>query len=60
MQKELLFIVAIALAVVAVPLVRNVTGGGNAVEVQVEALVPRSIQASVLASGNSSTRKRSS
>ena len=51
MQKKLLFIVAIALAVVAVPLVRNVAGGGNAVEVQIEALVPRSIQASVLASG---------
>ena len=51
MQKKLLVIFAIALAVVAVPVLRNVAGGGNAVEVQIEALSPRSIQASVLASG---------
>ena len=52
MRKKLLVIVAIALAVVAVPLLRNMAGGGNAVEVQIEALAPRSIQASVLASGH--------
>ena len=52
MQKKLLIIFAIALAVVAVPVLRNVAGGGNSVEVQIEALAPRSIQASVLASGH--------
>ena len=52
MQKKLLVIFAIALAVVAVPVLRNVAGGGNSVEVQIEALAPRSIQASVLASGH--------
>ena len=51
MRRNLLIIIAIGLAVVAVPLLRNSLGGGNAVEVEIEPLVPRSIQASVLASG---------
>ena len=51
MTKKLLIIAAIILVAVAVPLLRNVLGGGDAVEVQIEALALRSIQASVLASG---------
>ena len=51
MTKKLLIIAAIVSVAVAVPLLRNVFGGGDAVEVQIEALTPRSIQASVLASG---------
>ncbi len=42
---------ALVLAVVAVPLLNNYLRGGNAVEVEIQALAPRSIQASVLASG---------
>ena len=51
MTRKLLIIVALVLAVVAVPLLNDYLRGGNAVEVQVETLEPRSIQASVLASG---------
>lgn len=51
MKKKLLVIGALVLAVVAVPLLNQVLRGGSAVEVQVQALAPRSIQASVLASG---------
>ena len=51
MTRKLLVIVALVLAVVAVPLLNDYLRGGNAVEVQVERLEPRSIQASVLASG---------
>jgi len=43
--------VALVLAVVAVPLLNNYLRGGNAVEVEIQTLAPRSIQASVLASG---------
>ena len=42
---------ALVLAVVAVPLLNNYLRGGNAVEVEIQTLAPRSIQASVLASG---------
>jgi len=51
MPKKLLIIVAVVLAVVAVPVLRNLLGGGNAIEIEIEPLAPRSIQASVLASG---------
>ncbi len=51
MTRKLLVIVALVLAVVAVPLLNDYLRGGSAVEVQVERLEPRSIQASVLASG---------
>ena len=47
-----LWIVAVIVAVaVAIPVVRNVVGGGNVQSVQTERLARRSIQASVLASG---------
>lgn len=51
MKKKLLVIGALVLAVVAVPLLNELLRGGSAVEVQLETLEPRSIQASVLASG---------
>ena len=51
MPKKLLIIIAVAVAALAVPVLRNVLGGGNAFEVEFETLAPRSIQASVLASG---------
>ena len=51
MNKKLLLIIGIVLLVVAVPLIQARMRGGGAVQVQVEALAPRSIQSSVLASG---------
>lgn len=51
MKKKLLVIGALVLAVVAVPLLNELLRGGSAVEAQLETLEPRSIQASVLASG---------
>lgn len=51
MTRKLLVIVALVLAVVAVPLLNQYLRGGNAVEVEIQTLEPRSIQASVLASG---------
>ncbi|HEY5568627.1 MAG TPA: efflux RND transporter periplasmic adaptor subunit [Gammaproteobacteria bacterium] len=52
MTKKLLIILGIVAAVVAIPLLQALLGGGAAVEVQVEKLAPRSIQSSVLASGH--------
>ena len=51
MNKKLLIVVALTVAVVAVPLLNEFLRGGSSVEVQVMTLEPRSIQASVLASG---------
>ena len=51
MPKKILIVVAIVSAVMAVPLLRSVLDGGDAFEVEIETLAPRSIQASVLASG---------
>ncbi len=51
MPKKLLIIIAVAVAALAVPVLRNVLGGSNAFEVEFETLALRSIQASVLASG---------
>ena len=51
MNKKLLLIIGVVVLVVAVPLIQARMRGGGAVEVQVEALTPRSIQSSVLASG---------
>ena len=51
MTRKLLVIVALVLAVVAVPVLNDYLRGGNAVEVEIQTLEPRSIQASVLASG---------
>jgi len=51
MNKRLLIVVGIIVAVVAVPLVQVRFSGASSVKVQVEKLEPRSIQASVLASG---------
>ena len=51
MKRKLLIVGGLTVAVVAVPLLNEFLRGGNAVEVQVETLEPRSIQASVLASG---------
>ncbi len=51
MPKKLLIIIAVAAAALAVPVLRSVLGGGDAFEVELETLAPRSIQASVLASG---------
>ncbi len=51
MPKKLLIIVAVISAALAVPLLRSVLGGGDAFEVDIETLVLRSVQASVLASG---------
>jgi HlyD family secretion protein len=50
-NKKLLLIIGIVAAVVAVPLIQARLGGGSVVDVQIEKLVPRSIRASVLASG---------
>ncbi len=52
MPKKALIITAIAAVVIAVPLLFIVFGGADALEVEVETLAPRSIQASVLASGS--------
>ena len=51
MPKKFLIIAAVVLAVLAVPLLRSVLGGSDGFEVNIETLAPRSIQASVLASG---------
>jgi HlyD family secretion protein len=51
MNKKLLLIVGLVVLVVAVPLLQARLGGGPTVEVQVEKLVRRSIESSVLASG---------
>jgi HlyD family secretion protein len=51
MNKRLLIIIGIIVVVIAVPLVQARLSGGPTVEVQVEKLAPRAIQASVLASG---------
>src|SRR5215470_14309236 len=51
MNKRLLIVIGIIIAVVAIPLVQARISGGTKVKVQVEKLEPRSIQASVLASG---------
>jgi HlyD family secretion protein len=51
MPKKILIFVAIVSAVMAVPVLRSVLDGGDAFEVEIESLAPRSIQASVLASG---------
>ena len=51
MPKKILIVVAIVSAVMAVPLLRSVLDGGDAFEIEIESLAPRSIQASVLASG---------
>lgn len=51
MTRKLLAIGALLLAVAAVPLLNQYLRGGNAVEVEIQTLEPRSIQASVLASG---------
>jgi len=51
MPKKILIVVAIVSVVMAVPLLRSVLDGGDAFEVEIESLAPRSIQASVLASG---------
>ena len=51
MPKKLLIMIAVAAAALAVPVLRSVLGGGIAFEVEIETLAPRSIQASVLASG---------
>jgi hypothetical protein len=44
MNKKLLLIIAIVALVVAVPLIQARMRGGGSVEVQVEALAPRSIE----------------
>ena len=51
MPKKALIITAIAAVVIAVPVLFIVFGGADALEVEIETLAPRSIQASVLASG---------
>jgi HlyD family secretion protein len=51
MGKKLLIILGILILVVGVPVGQRLLGGGQAVAVVVEPLVPRSIQTSVLASG---------
>lgn len=51
MPKKALIITAIAAVVIAAPLLFIVFGGADALEVEIETLAPRSIQASVLASG---------
>ncbi len=51
MKRKLLIVGGLTVAVVAVPLLNEFLRGGNAVEVEIQALEPRSIQASVLASG---------
>jgi HlyD family secretion protein len=51
MNRKLLIVIGIIALVVAVPLVQARLSGGVTVKVQVQKLEPRSIQASVLASG---------
>lgn len=51
MAKKVLLIVGIVLLIVAVPVTQRLVGTNRAVEVETEALQPRSIQSSVLASG---------
>ena len=51
MNKRLLIIIGIVVVVIAIPLVQARISGGTKVKVLVEKLEPRSIQASVLASG---------
>ncbi len=51
MGKKLVIVFLILALAVAVPVVRRVAGGGQALTVVVERLEPRSIQTSVLASG---------
>ena len=51
MTKKLLLILGIIAVIVAIPVLRATFGGGTVVEVEVEKLVPRSIESSVLASG---------
>ena len=51
MNKKLMLIVGLVVAVVAVPLIQARVRGTSAVEVAVEKLEPRVIQSSVLASG---------
>jgi HlyD family secretion protein len=50
-NKRLLLILGVIVAIVAVAIVQARRGGGSTVEVQVEKLAPRSIESSVLASG---------
>jgi HlyD family secretion protein len=52
MNRKAFIIVGIVLVVVAIPLIQARLSGGRAVNVQVEPLMPRMIQSSVLASGN--------
>lgn len=51
MNKRLVIIVGIVVLVIAIPLVQARIGGGVTVKVKTEKVAPRSIQASVLASG---------
>jgi len=51
MNKRLVVIIGIVVAVIAIPLVQARISGGVKVKVHVEKIEPRSIQASVLASG---------
>src|SRR5690606_39335949 len=51
MRRKLLILLGIVAIAVALPVVRALVGGGNVQAVDVEKLTYRSIQASVLASG---------
>jgi len=51
MNKRLIVIVGIVVLVIAIPLVQARISGGVTVKVKTEKVAPRSIQASVLASG---------
>ncbi len=51
MNKRVLVILAIVVAVIAIPLLQARLGRGVSVEVEVETLAPRAIESSVLASG---------
>src|SRR4029079_12393469 len=51
MNKRLTIIIGIVVLVIAIPLVQARISGGVAVKVKTEKVAPRSIQASVLASG---------
>ena len=51
MNKRLLIVIGIVVVVIAIPLVQARISGGVKVQVQVEKIEPRGIQASVLASG---------
>src|SRR5690606_3816024 len=51
MSRKLLIILVVVVLAVALPILRNVIGGGNVQAVETEKLARRSIQASVLASG---------